>query len=72
MSLTNLTTYTDSNAPGNEFSSLWHTSFIGSLRQPLLQGAGVNFNQIAGSTGMPGITNGIVVANQYRHFSGRL
>ena len=30
------------------FDSLWSTTFIGSMTQPLLQGGGVEYNQIAG------------------------
>ena len=61
-SVDNLTAYRDNNAPGNSFSNFWSTAFSGTLNQPLLQGAGVNFNQIAGGSGMPGLNNGVLIA----------
>ena len=58
--------YFSSNAPFNAFSSLASTSIGGTVVQPLLRGAGVEFNRIAGTgivgTPVPGIYNGIVIA----------
>jgi len=58
----NSTIYRDNNAAGNLFPSIWSTAFTGTMTQPLLQGAGVNFNQIAGGLGMPGLNNGVLIA----------
>ena len=38
------------------------TNIQGEIRQPLLQGAGVEFNRIAGPGAKPGIYNGVLVA----------
>ena len=40
--------YDDNNAPANVFPSDWNTNYEAEFRQPLLQGAGVDFNRIAG------------------------
>ena len=50
------------NAPGNQFPSAWDTYVEGELRQPLLQGGGVQFNQIAGPGSSPGVYNGVLLA----------
>ena len=42
VSLNNITSYNNNNAPGNMFDSLWNTTFIGTMSQPLLQGGGVD------------------------------
>ena len=44
------------------FPSDWTTNFQVQVRQPLLQGAGVEFNRIAGPNGTPGVYNGVVLA----------
>ncbi len=54
--------YDANNAPGNVFGSAWTTKIEGELRQPLLQGAGVEYNRIAGPNGEPGLPRGVVVA----------
>ena len=38
----------------NLFPSVWNTNVEASFRQPLLQGAGVRFNRIAGPGNVPG------------------
>jgi hypothetical protein len=54
--------YDHNNSPGNLFGSAWDTNFEGSIRQPLLQGAGVEYNRIAGPKGSPGNLNGVLIA----------
>jgi outer membrane protein TolC len=56
------TVYDHNNSPGNLFGSAWDTNFEGSIRQPLLQGAGVEYNRIAGPKGSPGNLNGVLIA----------
>jgi hypothetical protein len=54
--------YDQNNAPANVFPSAWNTNYEGEIRQPLLQGAGVDFNRIAGPRGAPGVVTGVVIA----------
>ncbi|HYO25938.1 MAG TPA: TolC family protein [Lacipirellulaceae bacterium] len=54
--------YDSNNAPGNIFSSAYNTNFETEMRQPLLQGAGSTFNRIAGSSNIPGLYNGVLIA----------
>jgi outer membrane protein TolC len=56
------TVYDHNNSPGNLFGSSWDTNFEASVRQPLLQGAGVEYNRIAGPKGSPGNLNGVLIA----------
>ena len=56
------TDYDANNAPSNLFPSAWNTNFEVEARQPLLQGAGVEFNRIAGPSNTPGLYNGVLVA----------
>jgi hypothetical protein len=44
----------DPNAP-------WTMRLEGEIRQPLLQGAGVDFNRIAGGSNVPGFYNGVLI-----------
>jgi outer membrane protein TolC len=44
------------------FMSDWTTSLDAEFRQPLLQGAGVMFNRIAGPGAIPGFNNGVMIA----------
>lgn len=60
--LRNETTYDANNAPGNAFPSAWTTIMDMEVRQPLLLGAGVNFNRIAGNSNTPGVYTGVLVA----------
>ncbi|MFV0442923.1 MAG: TolC family protein [Planctomycetaceae bacterium] len=60
--LRNTMDYDDNNAPGNLFGSAWQTQWEGEVRQPLLQGAGLSYNRIAGPSGMPGVPNGVLIA----------
>ena len=54
--------YDANNAPANVFPSTWNTWYEAEVRQPLLQGGGVEFNRIAGPNGTPGLINGVVIA----------
>ncbi len=49
-----ITGYDANNAPGNRFPSAWDTRIEANVRQPLLLGAGVEFNRIAGPQFPPG------------------
>lgn len=49
--------------PGtNRFGSFWNTNIEAEFRQPLLQGAGVDFNRIAGPNSVAGFYNGVLIA----------
>ncbi len=50
------------NDPTRQFPSDWQTSFQMEIRKPLLQGAGVEFNQIAGPGAIPGFNQGVLLA----------
>jgi hypothetical protein len=54
--------YDDNNAPANLFRSSWNVNYETEFRQPLLQGAGTEFNRIAGPRSSPGQINGVVIA----------
>jgi len=62
--LRNNTTYEYNNNPLNLFPSVWNTNVEAEFRHPLLQGAGVAFNRIAGPNAQPGFFfgNGVAVA----------
>ena len=59
-----LTGYDSNNRVGNRFPSYWETQLQAGVRQPLLRGAGKQFNLIAGPNARPGFnfSNGIVIA----------
>jgi outer membrane protein TolC len=44
------------------FPSDWNVDVTAEFRQPLWQGAGVQFNRIAGPGAIPGFNNGVVIA----------
>jgi outer membrane protein TolC len=54
--------YDANNAPGNLFPSAWNTNVEAEIRQPFLQGAGVEYNRIAGPLARPGEYNGVLIA----------
>ena len=54
--------YDANNAPANVFFSAWNTNYEAEFRQPLLQGAGIEFNRIAGPRAVPGLVNGVEIA----------
>ncbi|MEZ6060858.1 MAG: TolC family protein [Planctomycetaceae bacterium] len=62
LALRSVSRYDSNNAPGNLFPSAFDTYLEGELRQPLLQGGGVQFNRIAGPGSTPGVYNGILLA----------
>jgi outer membrane protein TolC len=62
LSLTNNTAYDSNNAPGNEFFSSWTTNIEAQFKQPLLAGAGTDYNRIIGPNGIPGLPSGVLLA----------
>ncbi len=56
--------YTFNNVPTNIFPSAWNNNIEAEVRQPLLQGAGVAFNRIAGPNATPGLylSHGVLIA----------
>jgi hypothetical protein len=55
--------YDHNNSPGNDDPNRpWTIQLEGEFRQPLMQGAGVDFNRIAGPGGTPGSINGVLIA----------
>ncbi|MBI2825898.1 MAG: TolC family protein [Planctomycetia bacterium] len=67
----NNTSYDQNNNPSNLFPSVWNTNFEAEFRHPFLQGAGLQFNRIAGPSGIPGVSgfanipgvyNGVAIA----------
>jgi outer membrane protein TolC len=65
------TGYDNNNRAGNSFSNYWETQLEAGVRQPLLQGAGKQFNRIAGPNARPGFnfSNGIVIARMNNQIS---
>lgn len=60
-----LTNYDFNNSIANRYgspSSSWDTAMQAEVRQPLLQGAGTEFNRIAGPLSSPGNANGVLIA----------
>ena len=66
-----LTGYDNNNRAGNRFRNYWETQLEAGVRQPLLQGAGRQFNRIAGPNARPGFnfSNGIVIAQMNNQIS---
>ncbi|MGL4513075.1 MAG: TolC family protein [Lacipirellulaceae bacterium] len=62
MALRQVIEFDSNNAPGNLFDSAWTTKYEGEVRQPLLQGAGLEYNRIAGPTNVPGVAGGVLLA----------
>lgn len=62
LALRTLTEYDANNAPANTFPSAFQTQVEGEMRQPLLQGGGLEFNRIAGPGARPGVYNGVLIA----------
>lgn len=55
--------YDLNNSPGNDDPNRpWTIQLETEFRQPLMQGAGVDFNRIAGPGGAPGSMNGVLIA----------
>ena len=68
------TFYDHSNTSVNKFRSAWDTNFEFEARQPLLQGAGVEFNRIAGPDNQAGVYTGVLLARrpEFLHMSNDL
>ena len=62
VSLRGIHNYDSNNAPANTFRSSWDSWVEGEVRQPLLQGGGLEFNRIAGPGATPGVYNGVLIA----------
>lgn len=65
MSLRHVTDYDFNNTSANLFgnpSSSWTTFVDATVRHPLMQGGGIDFNRIAGPSNQPGVINGILIA----------
>ncbi|MDA1015796.1 MAG: TolC family protein [Planctomycetota bacterium] len=60
--LRNNVDYDANNAPGNLFSSVWNMNIEAEFRHPLMQGAGLQFNRIAGPGSSEGLANGVLIA----------
>ena len=58
----NNTAYQWNNNQSNRFPSFWDANFETEFRHPLLQGAGEQFNRIAGPNAVDGFYNGVVIA----------
>lgn len=57
-----VTGYDSNNQVSNIFSpSSWDSYLEAEIRQPLLQGAGTEFNRIAGPYAVPGVINGVLI-----------
>ena len=50
------------NATRNLFPRAWDWNLETEIRQPLLQGAGVDFNRTSGRSDSPGVANGVLIA----------
>jgi len=60
--LTHNVLYDLSNKPSRAYDADWNVNLVAEMRQPLLQGAGVQFNRIAGPGATPGAYNGVMLA----------
>lgn len=54
--------YEWNNSGLRRWPSDWYVDWEAEIRQPLLQGAGVQFNRIAGPGAQPGVYNGVILA----------
>jgi len=61
--------FDSNNAPSNTYPSVWNTYVEGEIRQPLLQGGGIEFNRIAGPGATPGVYNGLLIARTNKEIS---
>ncbi|MCA9194068.1 MAG: TolC family protein [Planctomycetales bacterium] len=62
-SFRNVTISDNNNQSGNQLGrQSWESFFEAELRQPIMQGAGTQFNRIAGPGATPGVSNGVLVA----------
>lgn len=58
----NSTDYSKNNSPVNLFPGVWDTVTVAEVRQPLLAGAGIDVNRIAGPNAVIGNYNGVLIA----------
>ncbi|MEX2306453.1 MAG: TolC family protein [Pirellulales bacterium] len=58
----NITDYVQFNSLFTRFPSAYNTIVETEIRHPILQGAGLAFNRIAGPNAAPGVYNGVVLA----------
>lgn len=58
----NFTDFNSNNATANQYRGAWNSNIEVGGRQPLLQGAGVDFNRIAGPKNGQGVYNGVLIA----------
>lgn len=63
--------HSNSTNPALLFPSSWTAAWEGTVRQPLMQGRGALFNQIAGPTGQPGFrySNGVALSKVNQEIS---
>ncbi len=71
MSLRSAVAHDRNNRIGNLFGHVWESQMEAEIRQPLLQGAGLGFNRIAGPNAAPGLrfSNGVVLAQMNNDIS---
>lgn len=62
MTLRGISDSDQNNAPGNVFPGAWNSYIETEVRQPIFQGAGLQYNRIAGPTATVGQYNGILIA----------
>lgn len=62
IAIRSITDYDANNATGNQTPHAWQTQWHAELRQPLLRGAGLQFNRIGGPAAIPGVYNGVLIA----------
>jgi outer membrane protein TolC len=60
-SIRNFTDYDSNSSPFNRFPSAYDTAIEAGVRQPLLQGNGIEFNRIAGPNARPGQYHGVLI-----------
>ena len=58
----NIINYDRNNSPVNRFPSAYNAILEAEVRQPLLQGSGIEYNRIAGPNATPGNYNGVLLA----------
>jgi outer membrane protein TolC len=54
--------YDANNAPGNLFPAAWDFNIEAEFRQSLLRGRGIDYGRIVGSSQVPGVYNGVLIA----------
>ena len=63
VAIRNITDYAATNSILTRFPSAYDTMVEAEVRHPFLQGAGLDYNRIAGPNGAPGVYNGVVLAH---------